>query len=145
MIPQLEHRLGKLEAKLKPRALRAIIEAFLDWSALADSGYVSRPLPPDDSRLQQGVDERGDAVISRWWSVSFFEGTREQQEARLKELRQDPQFYKPLNEQELPVRFQGGAGCEDAYQRIQEERRNQKLTSATAGNLGMRTGRKSKF
>jgi len=114
MIPQLEHRLGKLEAKLKPRALRAIIEA-------------------------------GDAVISRWWSVSFFEGTREQQEARLKELRQDPQFYKPLNEQEPPVRFQGGAGCEDAYQRIQEERRNQKLTSATAGNLGMRTGRKSKF
>lgn len=77
MIPQLERRLGKLEAKLKPRALRAIIDAFLDWSALADSGYVSRPLPPDDSRLHQGVDEHGDAVISRWWSVSFFEGTRE--------------------------------------------------------------------
>src|SRR6266481_1533001 len=76
MIPQLERRLGKLEAKLKPRALRAIIDAFLDWSALADSGYVSRPLPPDDPRLHQGVDERGDAVISRWWSVSFFEGTR---------------------------------------------------------------------
>jgi hypothetical protein len=130
MIPQLERRLGKLEAKLKPRALRAAIQAALDWSALADSGYVSRPLPPDDSQLQQGVDEHGDAVISRWWWVSFFEGTREQQEARLKELRQDPQFYKPLNEQEPPVRFQGGAGCEDAYQRIAEESRNQKLTSA---------------
>ena len=90
MIPRLERRLGKLESKLKPPALRAIIEAFLDWSALADLGYVSRPLPPDDSRLYQGVDEHGDAVISRWWRVSFFEGTREQQEARLKELRQDP-------------------------------------------------------
>jgi len=130
MIQQLERRLGELEAKLKPRALRAIIDAFLDWSALADSGYVSRPLPPDDSRLHQGVDERGDAVISRWWSVSFFEGTREQQEARLKELRQDPQFYKPLNEQEPPVRFQGGAGCEDGYRRIEEEkRRNPKAHS----------------
>jgi hypothetical protein len=136
MIPQLERRLGKLEAKLKPPTLRAIIEAFVDWSAVADSGYVSRPLPPDDARLHQGVDERGDAVISRWWWVSFFEGTREQQEARLKELRQDPQFSKPLNErepmneQEPPVRFQGGAGCEDGYRRIEEERRNQKLTSA---------------
>jgi hypothetical protein len=93
-------------------------------------------LPPDDSRLHQGVDEHGDAVISRWWSVSFFEGTREQQEARLKELRQDPQFYKPLkerepmNEQEPPVRFQGGAGCEDGYRRIEEEkRRNPKAHS----------------
>src|SRR6266481_9547589 len=82
MIPRLERRLGKLEVKIKPRALRAIIEAFLDWSALADSGYVSRPLPPDDSRLQQGVDERGDAVISRWSSVPFIKKTREQQEAR---------------------------------------------------------------
>jgi hypothetical protein len=131
MNPRLEHRLGKLEAKLKPPSLRAIIEPFLDWSALTDLGlYRERPLPPDDSRLHQGVDENGDAVISRWWSVSFFEGTREQQEARLKELRQDPQFYKPLNEQEPPVRFQGGAGCEDGYRRIEEERRNQKLTSA---------------
>src|SRR5690348_8366298 len=103
MIPQLERRLGEVEAKLKPRALRAIIEACLDWSAHADSGYVARPLPPDDSRLHQGVDERGDAVICRWWRVSFFEETREQQEARLKELRQDPQFYEPLNEGEPPV------------------------------------------
>ena len=67
MIPQLERRLGKLEAKLKPPTLRAIIEAFVDWSAVADSGYVLRPLPPDDARLHQDVDERGDAVISRWW------------------------------------------------------------------------------
>src|SRR6266481_9662035 len=140
MIPQLEHRLARLEAKFRPQALRAIIDAFLDWSALADSGYVSRPLPPDDSRLQQGVDERGDAVISRWWSVSFFEETREQQEARLKELRQDPQFYKPLNEQEPPVRFQGGAGCEDGYLRFVEEERGNK-NSRQPKDVGAALGR----
>ena len=68
--------------------------------------------------------------VVKQFSLPFQGHAREQQEARLKELRQDPQFYKPLNEQEPPVRFQGGAGCEDAYQRIAEERRNQKLTSA---------------
>ena len=129
MISRLERRLGRLEAKLKPQALRAAIDGILKWSAAADSGYEPAPLPPNDPRLDQGVDEHGDAVISRWWSVSFFEGTREQQEARLKELRQDPQFQKPWNEGELPVRYQGGAGCENAFQRVEEEeRRNQKRT-----------------
>ena len=121
---QLKHRSHEKKQALvegnKPRALRAIIEAFLDWSVLADSGYVSRPLPPDDSRLHQGVDERGDAAISRWWWVSFFKGTREQQEARSRNRGRTPQFCKPLNQQEPPVRFQGGAGCEDAY--LQERR-----------------------
>jgi len=42
---------------------------------------------------------------------------------RLKELRQDPQFYKALNEGEPPLRFQGGAGYEDAIRRIEEEER----------------------
>ena len=78
-------------------------------------------------RLYEGVDEQGNAVITRWWWVSFYEGTREQQEARLKELRQDPQFYKPLNKQEPPVRFQGGASFEDGIRRIEEEKRNQEL------------------
>ena len=92
--------------------------------------FVSRPLPLDDSRLQQGVDEHGKAVISRWWWVWFFEGTREQQEARLEELRQGPQFYKPLNENEDPVRFQGGAVYEDAFRRIEEKKAQSRTEAA---------------
>ena len=65
--------------------------------------------------------------MAKWWWVWFFEGTREQQEARLEELRQDLQFYKPLNENEDPVRFQGGAVCEDVFRRIEEKKRNQEL------------------
>jgi hypothetical protein len=76
------------------------------------------------------MDDNGEAIVSLWWSVWFFEGTREQQEARLEELRLDPQLQKPWSEGDMPVRFEGGAGCEDAYRRIEEERRNQKLTSA---------------
>ena len=123
MIPRLERRLGKLETKLKPHALRAAIDAFLDWSVTADSEDVPAPLPPNDPRLEQGVDDYGDAVISRWWAVSFFEGTRDQQETRLKELRQDPQFQKPMNEGEPPVYYQGGARFEDLIARIEEEER----------------------
>jgi hypothetical protein len=76
------------------------------------------------------VDETGEGIISPWWSVWFFEGTREQQEARLEELRLDPQLQKPWSEGDIPAYLEGGAGCGDAYRRIQEERRNQKLTSA---------------
>lgn len=77
-------------------------------------------MDPDDPALLQGVDQNGKAVISRWWSVWFFEGTRDQQEARLKELRLDPQFQKPCSEDEIPVRFEGGATCEDVYTRLAE-------------------------
>ena len=32
----------------------------------------------NDPRLEQGVDEAGDAVISSFWVGTFFDGTREQ-------------------------------------------------------------------
>lgn len=96
-----------------------------------DESGARRALAIDDPSLQRGVDENGQAIISRWWSVWFFEGTREQQDARLKELRLDPRFQTPCNENEFPVVFEGGATCEDVYLRLQEEEHNEKLKPAT--------------
>jgi hypothetical protein len=53
----------------------------------------------------------------------------EQQNARLKELRLDPQFQKPWIEGDIPAYLEGGAGWEDAVRRIEEERRNPKAHS----------------
>lgn len=63
---------------------------------------------------------RGRRLFPPWWSVWFFEGTKEQQEARLKELRLDPEFQKPCSDDGIPVRFEGGACCEDVYSRLEE-------------------------
>ena len=110
----LKRRIERMERKVKPGELRAVIDGFVD-----DSG-ARGALPSDDPSLQEGVDEEGEAVISRWWGVWFFEGTREQQEARLKELRLDPEFQKPCSDDEIPLRFEGGARCEDVYSRLEE-------------------------
>ncbi|MDZ4346150.1 MAG: hypothetical protein U1E51_27370 [Candidatus Binatia bacterium] len=96
-----------------------------------DESGARRALAIDDPSLQRGLDENGQAIISRWWSVWFFEGTREQQDARLKELRLDPRFQTPCNVNEFPVVFEGGATCEDVYLRLQEEEHNEKLKPAT--------------
>lgn len=104
----LEPRVKRLEHRAKPKELRAVIEGSLT------------PLGPDDPRLRAGVDDEGEAIISPWWSVWFFEGTKEQQEARLNQLRLDPQFQKPCSDDEIPVRFEGGASCEDVYLRLEK-------------------------
>jgi len=101
-----------MERELKPGELRAVMQGFVDQSGAPGA------LAFDDPRLQQGVDEEGEAVISRWWGVTFFEGTREQQNTRLKELRLDHQFQKPCSDDEIPVRFEGGTTCEDVYSRL---------------------------
>jgi hypothetical protein len=44
--------------------------------------------------------------------VWFFEGKKEYQEARLKQLRVDPEYQKPCKDGEFPARFEGGATCE---------------------------------
>jgi hypothetical protein len=103
-------------AGVKPGELRAVMEGFVD-----ESGAPGALALTDPSR-QQGVDKDGEAVISRWWSVWFFEGTREQQEERLKKLRLDPRFQKPCSDGRIPVRFEGGATCEDVYLRLSERR-----------------------
>lgn len=92
----LERRVERLEHRAKPKELRAVIEGLLT------------PLDPDDPRLRAGVDDEGEALVSPWWAVWFFEGTKEQQEARLKQLRADPEFQKKWEEDKIPVRFEGG-------------------------------------
>jgi len=109
-----------MERELKPGELRAVMEGFVDQSGAQGA------LAFDDPRLQQGVDENGEAVISPWWSVWFFEGTREQQDARLKELRLDPRYQTPCSKDEFPGRFEGGATCEDVYLRLEERERREK-------------------
>ena len=47
--------------------------------------------------------------------------TREQQEARLKELRADPRFQKPWDDDQPPVCLEGGARCDDVFRRIHEK------------------------
>jgi hypothetical protein len=121
----LERRLALLERKLRPGELCAVMDGFVDESGAPGA------LAFDDPRLQEGVDENGEAIISRWWSVWFFEGTREQQDARLKELRLDPRFQTPCSEDEFPVVFEGGATCEDVYLRLSQSEQNEKLISAS--------------
>jgi hypothetical protein len=111
---RLKQRIERVERKVKPGELRAAIQGFVD-----DSGALGG-LAFDDPALQQGLDQEGHAVISRWWSVSFFEGTREQQERRLNQLRQNPELQKPYSGAGIPVRFEGGATCEDMYSRLEE-------------------------
>lgn len=105
---RLEQRVRKLEGRAGSKGLRAVIQG------------VSPPVSPDDPRLRAGVDDEGEALVSPWWAVWFFEGTRDQEDARLKELRLDPEFQKPCSDDEIPVRFEGGATCEDVYSRLEE-------------------------
>ena len=48
-------------------------------------------VPEDDPRLQNGLED-GEALLSRWWVVTFFDGTPEEQENRLKKLKPFPVF-----------------------------------------------------
>ena len=76
----LKHRIKKIEAGFKPPDLRAVIQGFLANSGSTQSPYSPAALDSDDPRLQQRVDDDGEAIISRWWAVTFIDGTREQQE-----------------------------------------------------------------
>ena len=57
------------------------------------------------------------------------DGTREQQEARLKELRADPRFQVPWAQNGPPVCFEGGASCDDIFLRIHEKEQKEKIRS----------------
>ncbi len=119
---KLKGRLELLERRLRPGELCAVIQGSIganhETRAMVDA---------DDPQLQEGVDEKGVALISRWASVRFFEGTRKQQEARLRELRLDPFFQQPWKDGEIPVRFEGGATIEDAMSRGWESEQQDKL------------------
>jgi hypothetical protein len=125
----LKRRIERLEAEMDPPALRAVIQCLLPDSEPPDEPSLSPGLSSTDPRLNHGVDETGEGIISPWWVVWFFEGTKEEQNARLKELRLDPRFQKPWDEGDMPAYLEGGAGWEDAVRRIEEERRNPKAHS----------------
>lgn len=110
----LEPRVKRLEHRAKPKEFGAVIQGLIT------------PSCPDDPRLRAEVDDEGEALVSPWWSVWFFEGTKEQQEARLKQLRVDPEFQKPCSDDQIPVRFEGGASCEDVYSRLEEMKSSEK-------------------
>jgi hypothetical protein len=63
----------------------------------------------------------------------------DQQEARLKELRLDPQFQKPWSKDEIPVRFEGGATCEVVYAKLEEEQRREKNVGEILGPVASRS------
>jgi len=109
----LKRRIERLEAEMKPPALRAVIQCLLPVSAPPNKPSPSPGLGSADPKLNHGVDNTGEGIISPWWVVWFFEGTEERQNARLKELRLDPQFQKSWSEGDIPAYLEGGAGCED--------------------------------
>lgn len=119
----LRSRIERIERKQKPPQLRAVIEAFLAEAA-PEKTFVPAPLAVNDPRLQQGVNDDAEAAISRWWLVTFFDGTQEKQNERLRQLRQDPTFQQSWSDDASPVYFEGNAGCEDAYARIHKRKHN---------------------
>jgi len=42
-----------------------------------------------------GVDEKGHALISPWYSVVFLRGSQREREEILTELRKDPEYQRP--------------------------------------------------
>ena len=125
---KLKHRIECIERQMRstPAGLKAVIQGFVDPSVAGDSVYTPAALASDDARLQQGIDADGEGVISQWWSVTFFDGTKEQQETRLKELRADPRYQKPCAEGEPHAYFEGGARCDDVYLHL--HKKNNRLT-----------------
>jgi hypothetical protein len=125
----LKRRIDRLEAEMKPPALRAVIQGFLAKETLPGRPFIPAALSPDHPNLHQGVDANGEAFISRWWLVIFLEGTVEQQNERLQQLRQDGKFQKPFNEHEVPVLFEGGARCDDMFLRLNKQRDERRLAT----------------
>jgi hypothetical protein len=88
----LERRIQRMEAEVKPAELRGVIQGFLADSAPPKGSFATAGLDWDDPRLlPQGVDGDGEAIIPLW-AVTFFDGTREQQEARPKNLERTRDF-----------------------------------------------------
>jgi len=126
----LRRKLERLEGRvdeINPRRLKAVIQGFVG----PESSYAREALDPDDPRLQQGVDAEGEAMISCWWTVIFFDGTQEQREAWLKDLREDPKFQKPWAQDGPGVFFEGGARCDDVFLMLhgREKKKTPKLSA----------------
>ena len=74
-------------------------------------------------RLSTKLETETEKPLSRWWLVTFLEGTVEQQNERLQQLRQDGRFQNPFNEHEDPVLVEGGARCDDMLLRLDSQRK----------------------
>ncbi|HSF59793.1 MAG TPA: hypothetical protein VLD83_17090 [Candidatus Binatia bacterium] len=86
-------------------------------------------LDVDDPELQDGVNERGQAVISRYWSVWFLEGTKAEQERELGVYRADPRYEQaptePPNLGDVYVEYLNGGSIDRIYLKLHEERTKQ--------------------
>jgi len=49
------------------------------------------------------------------------------------ELRADPLFQQPWNENEIPVQFEGGATCDELYSRLHEKKTFESLSGGQMG------------
>ena len=111
---KLDNRIRKIEATFKPKMLRHTVQSFVDKHSTHPLTCDSPGLSEDDPRLEKGLED-GEAVLSRWWVVTFFNGTPEQQENRWKELKAIPRFQRARRPGEEPIVNFGGARCEDSY------------------------------
>ena len=79
--------------------------------------------------LKANIAKATETLVKHLEAVTFIDGTREQQEARLKELRADPRFQVPWAQNGPPVCFEGGASCDDIFLRIHEKEQKEKIRS----------------
>lgn len=118
---KLDNRIRKLEARFQPKTLRATVESFVDDQSTYPVTCDSPGLPENHPRVLKGLED-GEALLSRWWTVTFFDGTPEQQENRLNELKAIPRFQRPCRPGEEPVVNFGGARMEDTIRRLEQKR-----------------------
>ena len=79
--------------------------------------------------LKANIAKATETLVKHLEAVTFIDGTREQQEARLKELRADPKFQVPWSQNGPSVCFEGGASCDDIFLRIHEKEQKEKIRS----------------
>ena|ERR1041385_6613762 len=117
----LKQRIIKLETTSMPKQIPAVIEGFYEISPEPGRKILPAVLRADDPRLTAGVDENGRGVISRWWWIEFWEGTIEEQNVRLQQLRLEPKFQAPFAPDDIPIHFEGGATWDEELIRVMNE------------------------
>jgi hypothetical protein len=96
-------------------------------------GVVNRPNEFGESIVKNPLREAAGlncAYFTGWWVAIFFDGTREQQEARLEELRADPIYQKPWAYNGPVACLEGGLRCDDIFLRLYEKEQFEKARSS---------------
>jgi len=90
-----------------------------------------QPLDNNGSDLRSGVNDKGDAQISPYWSIWFLKGTKEQQQKELDLHRMNPKYEKPPweapNWEDDYVIYINGGCIELVYERLEEEEATEPL------------------